>query len=136
MAWLEEVDPIYRNGAVVLMLSFMVYLGAKMILRRFYKKLLEEDKWYFTKRMVMNSVYGFIVLMVLMTFSGQLQGFYTTLGLAGAGITFALREVIVSFAGWPIASSSPLLCTITRPTSILCGMKFKCPFALGVMWSW
>ena len=54
----------------------------------------------FYEKMVMNSVYGFIVLMVLMTFSGQLQGFYTTLGLAGAGITFALREVIVSFAGW------------------------------------
>ena len=37
MAWLEELDPMYRNGAVVLMLSFMVYLGAKLILRKFYR---------------------------------------------------------------------------------------------------
>ncbi len=34
------------------------------------------------------------------TFSDRFEGFYTTLGLAGAGITFALREVIVSIAGW------------------------------------
>ncbi len=33
-------------------------------------------------------------------FSDRVEGFYTTLGLAGAGITFALREVIVSIAGW------------------------------------
>lgn len=48
----------------------------------------------------MNTIYVIIFIIFLFIFSDRFQGFYTTLGLAGAGITFALREVIVSFAGW------------------------------------
>ena len=40
------------------------------------------------------------LLIFVFTFSDRFEGFYTTIGLAGAGIAFALREVIVSFAGW------------------------------------
>ena len=48
----------------------------------------------------MNTIYLLIFLVFIFTFGDKFQGFYTTIGLAGAGITFALREVIVSFAGW------------------------------------
>lgn len=40
------------------------------------------------------------VTLVLITYSGQLPGLTVTLGVAGAGIAFALQEVIVSLAGW------------------------------------
>ncbi|HUF37442.1 MAG TPA: mechanosensitive ion channel domain-containing protein [Anaerolineales bacterium] len=40
------------------------------------------------------------VTLVLIIFSGQLPGLTVTLGVAGAGIAFALQEVIVSLAGW------------------------------------
>ena len=42
---------------------------------------------------------GAIVLMITI-FSGQLPGLTVTLGVAGAGIAFALQEVIASIAGW------------------------------------
>ena len=40
------------------------------------------------------------VLLVVTVFSGQLPGLTVTLGVAGAGIAFALQEVIASIAGW------------------------------------
>lgn len=38
--------------------------------------------------------------LVFTVFSGQLPGLTVTLGVAGAGIAFALQEVIASIAGW------------------------------------
>lgn len=40
------------------------------------------------------------ILLVVTVFSGQLPGLTVTLGVAGAGIAFALQEVIASIAGW------------------------------------
>jgi small-conductance mechanosensitive channel len=40
------------------------------------------------------------VLLVVTVFSGQIPGLTVTLGVAGAGIAFALQEVIASIAGW------------------------------------
>ena len=48
----------------------------------------------------MFSIYVIIFLIFLITFVDKFEGFYTLLGLAGAGVTFALREIIVSIAGW------------------------------------
>ncbi|HDQ74018.1 MAG TPA: mechanosensitive ion channel [Chloroflexi bacterium] len=40
------------------------------------------------------------VALVVTVFSGQIPGLTVTLGVAGAGIAFALQEVIASVAGW------------------------------------
>lgn len=98
--YLESIDPIYGRIAVFSLIAIVLYISAKRILNRFYPRLQEQDKWYFTRKIVMNTIYLVIFLVFIFTFSDQFQGLYTTLGLAGAGITFALREVIVSFAGW------------------------------------
>lgn len=41
-----------------------------------------------------------LAILFLYIFGSNLTGFTTAIGLAGAGVTYALREVIVSFAGW------------------------------------
>ncbi|OJF94666.1 mechanosensitive ion channel domain-containing protein [Alkalibacterium sp. 20] len=41
-----------------------------------------------------------LVLAFVYIFGSNLSGFSTAIGWAGAGVTYALREVIVSFAGW------------------------------------
>jgi small-conductance mechanosensitive channel len=40
------------------------------------------------------------LLLIMVVFSNRLGGLTMALGVAGAGIAFALQEVIVSFAGW------------------------------------
>jgi len=96
----DSIDPIYLRAGTFIIVAIILYVSAKRILNRFYTTLQEQNKWYFTKKIVMNTIYLLIFLVFIFTFSDKFQGFYTTLGLAGAGITFALREVIVSFAGW------------------------------------
>jgi small-conductance mechanosensitive channel len=97
---IESINPIYTRIAIFIVVAVFLYVAAKRILNRFYPVLQEQEKWYFTKKIVMNTIYVIIFLIFVFTFSDRFEGFYTTLGLAGAGITFALREVIVSFAGW------------------------------------
>lgn len=99
-AIIDSMDPFYIRIIGVFVFSLVLYITAKKILNKFYPVLLEQNKWYFTKKIVMNSIYLIIFLIFLFTFSDRVSGIYTTIGLAGAGITFALREVIVSFAGW------------------------------------
>lgn len=97
---INAVDPIYMQIATFIVVAVFLYTFAKKILNRFYPVLQEQDKWYSIKKVVMNTIYVVIFLIFVFTFSDRFEGFYTALGLAGAGITFALREVIVSFAGW------------------------------------
>ena len=96
----DSLDPIYLRTGAFIIVAIILYVSAKRILNRFYATLQEQNKWYFTRKIVMNTIYLLIFLVFVFTFSDKFQGMYTTLGLAGAGITFALREVIVSFAGW------------------------------------
>lgn len=98
--FINSIDPIYIRIAIFIIAAIILYVSAKKILARFYPKLQEQNKWYSIKKTVMSTIYVIIFLIFIFTFSDKFEGFYTTIGLAGAGITFALREVIVSFAGW------------------------------------
>ncbi len=98
--FINSIDPIYIRIAIFLIIAILLYVSSKKILNRLYPVLQEQNKWYSIKKAVMNTIYGIIFLIFVFTFSDRFEGFYTTIGLAGAGITFALREVIISFAGW------------------------------------
>ncbi|MBV1757677.1 MAG: mechanosensitive ion channel family protein [Dethiosulfatibacter sp.] len=96
---INSIDPIYVRIAIFILISIVLYVSTKKILNRFYPLLQEQNRWYSIKKVVMNTIYLIIFLIFVFTFSDKFEGFYTTLGLAGAGIAFALREVIVSIAG-------------------------------------
>ncbi|MFZ2258133.1 MAG: mechanosensitive ion channel domain-containing protein [Clostridiaceae bacterium] len=97
--FLNTIDPMVFRILLFVVVVIVLYVTAKRVLNQFYPRLQEKDKWYFTKKIVMNTLYLLIFLGIIVTFCNSFQGLYTTIGLAGAGITFALREVIVSFAG-------------------------------------
>lgn len=96
--FLNTIDPMVFRILLFVIVAIVLYVTAKRVLNQFYPRLQEKDKWYFTKKIVMNTLYLLIFLVIIVTFCNSFQGLYTTIGLAGAGITFALREVIVSFA--------------------------------------
>lgn len=97
---LKSIDPFYIRIAMFILFSIFLYILSKKILHRFYPRLQEQNNWHSIKKVVMNTIYVIIFLIFLFTFGDGLGGFSNTIGLAGAGITFALREVIVSIAGW------------------------------------
>src|SRR5690625_7803623 len=72
----------------------------KAIQRKWFNKIKDIDNRYRAKKF--SSFIGYFLTIVLITivFSDKLGGLTVALGVAGAGIAFALQEVVVSFAGW------------------------------------
>ncbi|MFC1580343.1 mechanosensitive ion channel family protein [Thermodesulfobacteriota bacterium] len=54
----------------------------------------------------MSRSWGYLagVIFILMVFGDSIGNLYVAIGIAGAGITFALQEVITSIAGWVAVS--------------------------------
>jgi len=70
------------------------------ILQRSILGLLQKDSQYSMRKMITYSGYFISVLLVAAIFSDQMGNLTVALGVAGAGIAFALQEVIASIAGW------------------------------------
>lgn len=72
---------------------------------RFFKRMASShiksvELRYGVRRGLMFFGYLAVVLLIIGIFSNQLSNVMVALGVAGAGIAFALQEVIVSVAGW------------------------------------
>lgn len=78
-------------------------IGILLFLKLLKKSLFSRvkiDNWYMTRKSI--NILGYILVLFLLgiVFNDRLGGLTVTLGFASAGIAFALREVITSFAGW------------------------------------
>ncbi len=98
-------DFLTNNPSIVKILIIMVgivvlWLIVKGIQFRFLSRIKESDNRYRAKKF--SGFIGFVltVLLITIVYSDKLGGLTVALGVAGAGIAFALQEVIVSFAGW------------------------------------
>lgn len=96
----SENYPILTNFLWALFFSILVYGLRRVALKNLYPHLKDNGNWYIIRKVVRWISTILIVLVFLFVFSDRLTGLSTTIGLASAGITYALREVIVSFAGW------------------------------------
>ncbi len=78
----------------------IIWLILKAIQRSLILKIKDNDNRYRAKKF--GSFIGYLLSIVLITvvYSDKLGGLTVALGVAGAGIAFALQEVIASFAGW------------------------------------
>lgn len=91
----------YAMQLLVAIIGIIVIL----IIRSFIEKRLnhyikDPDSSYRTKKTVGIVGYFLIVLLISVVYRDRLGSLTVFFGIAGAGITFALQEVIVSFAGW------------------------------------
>lgn len=60
----------------------------------------DSDRRYRARKSVTFIGYAATLVMVVTIFRNNLGGLSVTIGVAGAGVAFALQEVIASFAGW------------------------------------
>ncbi|WP_373470817.1 mechanosensitive ion channel family protein [Carnobacterium alterfunditum] len=95
-----ESYPLLVNIIWFLLFFIILYLSRRFILNRLYENLKNSGHWYVTRKIArwLNNLVLFILFMYI--FGRNLTGLSTAIGLAGAGITYALREVIMSIAGW------------------------------------
>ena len=84
----------------ILGVSMVALILAGLLKRNLLVKISDNARMYKARKAVNMIVYLLIVLVVLMVYSDKLGNVGVALGVAGAGIAFALQEVIVSIAGW------------------------------------
>lgn len=90
--WLSTL--MLAVGIIVLIRLLFIFIK-----RRIDKSAIDQDR-YRTKKVLDFISYAIILLALLITYSRNLNGLTVALGVAGAGIAFALQEVIASVAGW------------------------------------
>ncbi|MEZ4413956.1 MAG: mechanosensitive ion channel [Gemmatimonadales bacterium] len=96
--WLFDAN-IGRLVATILGLAVIVAL-VRAAQRALVGRIEDTDTRYRVRKAVGFSGYVFAFLFLAALFSDKLGGLTVAFGVAGAGIAFALQEVIASIAGW------------------------------------
>jgi small-conductance mechanosensitive channel len=101
----EIINKILFNPAigklVVIFIGIaIIWVIIKTIQKNLLSKIKDNDNRYKAKKF--GGFIGFVLTIILVSvvYSDKLGGLTVAFGVAGAGIAFALQEVIASFAGW------------------------------------
>jgi small-conductance mechanosensitive channel len=101
----EEIQKYLYNPTVGKIVTFLIgvaiiWILIKTIQKNLFSKIRDNDNRYKAKKI--STFVGYLATVIFLTviFSEKLGGLTVALGVAGAGIAFALQEVIASFAGW------------------------------------
>ena len=100
--WL--VDPLTGKLLFTLVGLVVILLVMRGLRRGVMRYISDSSTRYQARKSV--TLFGYFVafLFVALVFSDRLGGFTVAFGVAGAGIAFALQEVISSIAGWVAVS--------------------------------
>lgn len=94
------MNPIFGKILFAFIGIAIIWTVLKLVKKNFISKIQNNDNVLRAKKA--STFVGYLLTIILLTiiFSDKLGGLTVTLGVAGAGIAFALQEVIASFAGW------------------------------------
>lgn len=93
-------DPLAQQLAIAVLGIVIVWLIIRVLNNTFTQRIESAEARYRMRKVTSLGAYIIIALFLLYVFAEQLQAVTVVLGVASAGIAFALQEVIVSFAGW------------------------------------
>ena len=94
------VNPLFGKFVAVFIGIAIIWAILNFIQKKFISKIQNNDSLYRAKKAGKFVGYFLTIILLTVVFSDKLGGLTVTLGVAGAGIAFALQEVIASFAGW------------------------------------
>ncbi|MEP7362964.1 MAG: mechanosensitive ion channel domain-containing protein [Acidobacteriota bacterium] len=97
-------SPTAEKLAVALLATLAVFTVVRLLQRSVSRYISDVDTRYKARKFIGFIGYALAVLVVSTVYSDRLGGFTVALGVAGAGIAFALQEVIASVAGWVAVS--------------------------------
>lgn len=97
-AWL--FDPLVGKIVTAIVALGIIFFVIRLARSSVTKYVQTSDTRYRLRKFI--TVVGYIVVLLILSivFSDRLGGLTVALGVAGAGVAFALQEVIASFAGW------------------------------------
>ncbi|HUU14437.1 MAG TPA: mechanosensitive ion channel domain-containing protein [Terriglobia bacterium] len=98
MRWL--FDPTAGKLIAAFVGVVVVYGVVHALKRSINLHVTDADSRYRARKLVSFLGYVTVIIVIATVFSDRLGGLTVTFGVAGAGIAFALQEVIASVAGW------------------------------------
>jgi small-conductance mechanosensitive channel len=98
MQWLA--DPTVRKMAIVLTGVLVISIASRLLRRSLPRYLASADSRYYARKIITFLGYSGALILVVSVFRDSLGGLSVAIGVASAGIAFALQEVIASVAGW------------------------------------
>jgi small-conductance mechanosensitive channel len=93
-------DPTIGKLVAAVLGIAIVYGLVRLLQRTVTRYVQEKDTRYRARKLVSLFGYVGVLLLLLGIFSNRLSQLTVAFGVAGAGIAFALQEVIASVAGW------------------------------------
>jgi small-conductance mechanosensitive channel len=102
---MEKIIDFFGSPPGIRMITIIAGIIIVVLIAGFIKKLIpryisEVQTRYRLRKFINFLAYTFVALIIIIVYSNQITGLTVFLGVAGAGITFALQEVIVSIAGF------------------------------------
>ncbi|MGB4862601.1 MAG: mechanosensitive ion channel domain-containing protein [Tepidiformaceae bacterium] len=96
----ETLDSPWFRLIGVVVGAVLIALVARVLQAVGTRRVSDNDRRYRLRKTISFFGYAATVVMILVVFRRNLGGLSVALGVTGAGIAFALQEVIASFAGW------------------------------------
>ncbi len=93
-------DPYAVRLIIAVVGVLIIYMAKNLIRMRLARFIKDKNNSYRTRKAINASGYLLIILLISIIYREYLGSLTVVFGIAGAGIAFALREVIVSVAGW------------------------------------
>jgi len=78
----------------------ILWILIKLIKAAISNRVEDKDRRYRTKKLLSFTWFILSLIIILVIYSKNISNLTVALGIAGAGIAFALQEVIASIAGW------------------------------------
>jgi len=97
-------DPTVRRVVIGLAALVVLLIVVKLIQRSTARVVDDPNTRYRARKVVGFSGYLVAIIILVSLFSDHLGQVSVLLGVAGAGVAFALQEVIASVAGWAVVS--------------------------------
>lgn len=89
-------------GKIVFFVAGLIVLWSviKIVQKTVFSRIKDNSNRYKARKITTFLGYALSLILLTAVYSNKLGGFTVAFGVAGAGIAFALQEVIASFAGW------------------------------------
>ncbi len=97
-SWLGT--PLVTKAFVAVIGTLVIVLVVRIAQTSLIRSLRDPDSRYYARKLVTLGGYLSALLLLTIVFRDRLGGLTVAIGVASAGIAFALQEVIASIAGW------------------------------------
>ena len=97
-------DPTVGKIIAAIVGVLVISIVIRFFQRSLSRYIKDSDTRYRARKFLAFIGYGLGIMFLASVFSDRLGGLHVALGIAGAGVAFALQEVITSIAGWVAVS--------------------------------